>query len=356
MNTKKILSIIYLSFLSLVYTYAQRIQPRHATIDCGQVVYRKPITIEFELTNTGGNTLLLKDVKTSCECVVVNFPKVGIPPKGIFRVGVNYNANQMGHFIKQVRIFSNARKKPLTLTLKGNVVREITDFKGKYPYKIGDFIVEKNNIEFDDVNRGDRPYQRIHIKNISENNVQPVVMHMPAYLSAEVSPSSIAPGHSGILTLHIDSRKIHDFGLKQTNVYLGSFPGDKVASNKEISVSAVILPEFDNLTDAQRDNAPHIELSAQSFELGDFQGKKTKKGEIIIQNTGKSTLKIRSLQMFTIGTEVALNKTHIKPGEKAKLKVKAIEKTIRHARSKPRVLIITNDPDRSKITIDINVK
>ena len=53
---------------------------------------------------------------------------------------------------------------------------------------------------------------------------------------------------------------------------------------------------------------------------------------------------------------VKLNKTKIKPGEQAKLKVKLNKKQLRNARSKPRVLIITNDPKQPKVVVKMKLK
>ncbi len=62
------------------------------------------------------------------------------------------------------------------------------------------------------------------------------------------------------------------------------------------------------------------------------------------------------MQMFTDGLKVSLNKTKLRPGDTAKLKITAYKKLLKTARSKPRVLMITNDPDRPKVVVDINVK
>ena len=96
-----------------------------------------------------------------------------------------------------------------------------------------------------------------------------------------------------------------------------------------------------------------MHLSATELNLGAFKGKKKLKGEIIIRNDGNSVLNIKNLQMFTVGLQVSLNKQKIKPGESAKLKVTAEERQLKNARSKPRVLMITNDPNLPKVTIKI---
>ena len=216
--------------------------------------------------------------------------------------------------------------------------------------------MDKNDIEFDDVNRGDNPVQRIYFRNAGDKAVTPVVMHLPRYLSANVSPTTVQPGRTGVATITLDTEKLRGFGLTRSSVYLGMFPGDKVSADKEITVSAVLLPGFDNMSETQKLEAPVIQLSSGSLDLGEFGEKASKSGVIQIENVGKSTLDIRSMQMFTDGLKVSLNKTKLRPGDTAKLKITAYKKLLKTARSKPRVLMITNDPDRPKVVVDINVK
>ena len=214
-------------------------------------------------------------------------------------------------------------------------------------------MVDQNDIEFEDVNRGAKPYKTIHILNTSDQPSQPQIMHLPPYLSAEVSPTTIAPGHSGEATITLDSHKLRDFGLSQTSIYLGFAQGDKIAADKEITVSAVLLPDFEMLSQEELEDAPHITLSADSLNLGAFNGKKKKRGEIEITNTGLSLLDIRSLQMSTTGLQLSLSKTKIEPGESAKLKVTANAEDFKTIRKTPRILMITNDPNNAKVEIKV---
>ena len=223
--------------------------------------------------------------------------------------------------------------------------------------RLGELKSDVQEVEFDDVNRGDRPVQRIHIFNPTEEMMEPVVMHLPNYLQATVSPSRVAPHRSAEITFVLDSKKLRDFGLNQTSVYLGERPGDKIAPEKEIVVSAVLLPSFDKLTAEQKKLAPKVELSTTDLNLGSFNGKKKLKGEILVSNQGKSVLDIRSMQMFTMGLQVQLKKSKIQPGETVKMKVTAVATDLKKSRAKhPRILMITNDPENAKVVIRINVK
>ena len=335
---------------ALVAAFAFDISAKHEVIDCGSVLYEQPVTAKFELRNKG-NELIIDTVRTSCGCAIASYPRGSIMKGDNFTVEVTYDARQLGHFEKEVAVYSNASDKPFYLKMKGVVVDKLIDFTGKYDYTIGN-----NNIEFDDVNVGDMPIQKIHIINSGSESVSPVVMHLPDYLTASVSPTTIAPGHTGVATITLNSLKLRDYGLTQSSVYLGMYPGDKVSADKEISVSAVLLPGFRNMSETQKHNAPVIKLSSETLDLGTFGDKDDKSGTIIIENNGKSRLDIRSMQMFTTGLKVKLNKSKLRPGESAKLKITAYKKQLKSARSKPRVLMITNDPAKPKVVIHVKVK
>lgn len=211
-------------------------------------------------------------------------------------------------------------------------------------------------MEYDDVNRGERPFFRINILNPTSKAVSPQVMHLPNYLEAQVSPSTIAAGRPGVVTLTLLSDKLRDFGLTQTTIYLGSNPGERVSADKAIEVSAVLLPSFKNITDATRQYAPKMSLSATYLDLGSFAGKKKKRGEIIITNNGRTDLEIRNIQMFTAGLEVSLSTRKIAPGASARLRVTAVASALNKVRTRPRILMITNDPDNAKVVIAVDVK
>ena len=312
MNKKTILAFV-LAAVSLDMS-AQRISAKQEVIDCGSVLYETPVTAKFELRNKGSE-LVIDTVRTSCDCVVAKYPEGTIAKGDNFTVEVTFDSRQLGHFYKEAAIYSNASDKPFYLTMKGVVVDHLTDYSGVYDYTLGSVRTDKNNIEFDDVNLGETPVEKIHIVNSGSESVTPVVMHLPNYLTASVSPTTIAPGHTGVATITLNSAKLRSYGLTQSSVYLGMFPGDKVSDDKEISVSAVLLPEFRNMSETQRRNAPVMKMSAETLELGSFDDKDEKSGTIMIENQGRSRLVISSMQMFTTGLKVRLNKSRLDPGE-----------------------------------------
>lgn len=353
----KRMNIWMLSALLALPASAQKITTQHEVVDCGQVVFRKPVTAEFVLKNDGRKPLVINNVLKSCGCTEVDYPKTGIAAGESFVIKAVYDAKQMGTFTKQVCLYTNAGEEPFILSMRGRVVGSVVDFAGSYDEMLGAIKSDAQEVEFDDVNRGDRPVQRIHIFNPTDEVMEPVVMHLPDYLHAFVSPSKVAPRHSAEISFVLDSKKLRDLGLNQTSVYLGERPGDKIAPEKEIVVSAVLLPGFENMTPAKKALAPKMEMSTTDLNLGSFNGKKKLKGEILITNKGKSELDIRSMQMFTMGLQVNLKKSKIQPGETVKMKVTAVAADLKKSRVRhPRILMITNDPDHAKVVVKINVQ
>lgn len=346
-----------LSALLALPASAQKITTQHEVVDCGQVKFRHPVTAEFVMKNEGNKPLVIHNMLKSCGCTEVEYPKKSIAAGESFVVKAVYDAKQMGTFNKQVCLYTNAADEPFILSMRGRVVSNVVDFAGPYNEMLGEIKSDVQEVEFDDVNRGDRPVQRIHIFNPTDQMMEPVVMHLPNYLQAQVSPSKVAPRHSAVVTLVLDSKKLRDLGLKQTSIYLGERPGDKIAPEKEIVVSSVLLPAFDNMTAAKKALAPKAELSTTNLDLGSFGNRKKLKGEVLITNKGKSNLEIRSMQMFTMGLQVQLKKSKIEPGETVKMKVTVVKPDLKKSRAKnPRILMITNAPDNAKVVVKIHVK
>ena len=248
---------------------------------------------------------------------------------------------------------SNGSKTPVWLTMRGVVVTDAQDFSGSYPFSMDGLLLDKDELEFDDVNRGDAPVQEIHIFNNGESTMTPSLMHLPPYLSAVVSPERLAPGHSGVITVTLNSELLRDYGLTQTNVYLAQQLGDKVSTDRALGVSVVLLPDLKQFMDDNKSLAPRLQISSTDIDFTSFEGKSKKKEIVTLTNTGQSPLKISSMQLFTSGLKVTLSDREIAPGKTAELEIIGTASELQQLRKRPRILMITNDPDHAKVVINI---
>lgn len=345
---KNKLLITALMALAASAANAQRLSVTNTKVDIGRTGYEVPVTATFELRNRGLRRLVIEDVKPDCYCTKVEYPKgeIGIGEK--FTIRVTYDARQLGHFNKQVAVVSNGSKKPVYLTMTGVVLADLHDYSGSYPYDFNNLLADANNLEFDNVQKGEERTFEMRVMNNGNKPMQPNMLHLPPYLSATAYPEHLQPGHGGKMVFTLHSEKIRDYGLTQTSVYLAQQLGEKVNSETEISVSAVLLPPV-----TQMDDAPHLELSDSVLDMT-FAGKAKRSGDIVLTNKGQSPLDISSLQMFTRGLKVTLGKSRLNPGEQTKLKITAVADELKKARSVPRVLMITNDPNHPKVVITVN--
>ncbi len=344
---------IVLLFTLAINAFAQRITTEREIYDFGSILYDVPALAKFELTNKG-NDLKIEDIHLGCGCMRVDYPKEIIPKGDKFSIEVSYDARQLGHFEKDIAIYSNASELPFYLKIKGVVVAEPTEFSGVYDFHIGKVSLSNNTIEFDDVVSGEERKQKLYLKNDDGNEIHPVFLRLPSYLTVEMVPRNIAPGHTAEAIFTLDVEKLHKKGLTQDRIYLAVNKTGKLSQDNQIIVSSLLLPKQKNMSESQKAKAPNIELSSDTLDLGSFKDKQ-RSGVITIENHGRSTLTISSLQAYTQGVKASLSKKKIPSGESAKLKITVDKKLIETLKVNPRVLMITNDPDRVKVVVNIKI-
>lgn len=352
---KRILTVLYAFVATVSVAVAQpRFSSNTETHSFGQIEWKHPVTAQYTVTNTGDRPLVLTDVEPDCACTVAQWTKTPIAPGAKGNISVTFDAKALGHFQKSVAIYCNAQPHLVYLKFDGEVVQEIKDFTKTHPYLIGQIRIDKNSLDFPDMQEGEHPVMHIGVVNLSDRPYEPVLMHLPTYLQASAEPAVLQKGEKGIITLTLNSEKLTDFGLTQASVYLSRFSGDKVGEENEIPVSAILLPDFSELSEAEKANAPAISLSAKDIDLSPVLAKKSKaRQDIIVTNTGRSPLLISKLQVFHPAVGVSLKKGVLQPGESTRLRVTVEKKNIGKKRRHLRLLMITNDPMQPKVEINI---
>ncbi|MDE5677524.1 DUF1573 domain-containing protein [Phocaeicola sp.] len=325
------------------------------THEFGTVLWKNPVTATFKITNKGDKPLVISNVTTSCGCTVADWTKEPIAPGATGTVSSTFDAKAIGRFQKSVGIYCNASDKPIYLAIRGEVTADPKNYTFTHPYQIGAIRLDKEEIEFEDANRGEKPTIELQIANTSDKLYTPVLMHLPPYLNAVATPEKLGRGRTGKIKITLDTEKLPKLGLTTASVYLSRFPGDKVGEENEIPVSAVLLPDFSHISQQERLNPPVIRLSDGELQMGALRSDEKKSYAIVIKNEGKSDLEIRDLQVFNSALGVQLKKRVLKPGTSTKLKITAFGQNLKKQKGLPRVLMITNDPNRPKVIIKVNV-
>ena len=324
------------------------------TQELGTLLWHTPRTATFKFTNKGTTDLRITEVRTDCGCTAVDWTRTPVGPGSTGIIQATYDAEMLGHFQKGIAVYTDLDSRPVYLTLMGQVSMTQTEASMEFPYKIGDYYLSTDNIEFDDVNRGDTPAFALSIFNAGKKSYTPELMHLPKYLTVEADPEIIRPGRTGHLLITLNSSGLNTMGLTQTSIYLSRFPGDRVCKETEINVSATLLPDFID-TPVQHAMAPVAVIDSTHISLGPLGKKKKVTGELVLRNTGRTPLVISALQVYNPGISVSIGKRRIAPGSSEKLKI-SVNANNTFFKGRRRVLLITNDPDHSKMVIDVEVK
>ena len=321
----------------------------------GVVLWKHPATATFTIKNDGDKPLVISNVTTSCGCTVADWTKTPIAPGATGTVSSTFDAKALGHFYKDIGVYCNAADRPIYLMIQGEVSADPKNYTLTHPFEIGAIRLNKDAIEFDDANKGDKPTMEILVANTTSEVYTPVLMHLPPYMEAVAVPERIGKKGTGKIKITLDTDKLPKFGLTTATVYLSRFPGDKVGEENAIPVSAVLLPDFSHISQQQRLNPPAVELSTEELTLPPLAENEKKSQKIVVKNVGKSDLEITDLQVFNSALGVQLKKRVLKPGASTKMKITAYGKYLKKVKGTPRVLMITNDPNCPKIIVRVNV-
>ena len=90
-------------------------------VDYGIIDHKSDGGRKFVFTNNGTESLIIKNAKGSCGCTVPTWPREPIAPGDSGEIGVNYDTKRTGKFTKTITLTTNADKKPVILTIKGEV-------------------------------------------------------------------------------------------------------------------------------------------------------------------------------------------------------------------------------------------
>lgn len=91
-------------------------------IDLGEIPQSKPVTLNYEFTNTGDTPVIISGVQVSCGCTVADYAKTPVLPGESTIVKATFNAASKGAFKKNLTVTTNADEMPVTLTFHGTVI------------------------------------------------------------------------------------------------------------------------------------------------------------------------------------------------------------------------------------------
>lgn len=357
---KRNLTLLILLFVATFSIVAQpRFVADNEILKVGEVLFQHPKTFSLPFTNKGNQPLVIQEVHPSCGCVKVTYPAGEIAPGEKGELLVEFDAQTLGTFYKDIELLTSASETPTYMAIQGYVVKELSSSDADFPIDLGNICLEKSYLEFDDVRQGEYPEATLHVLNKERTAFRPLLMHLPHYLTFTCEPEVIPPGKVGKLRLQLHSDLLPIMGLNQASIYMARYMGDKVGPNNEIGVSAVLLPNFSTLSDTDKQMAPRFAISETQIPMGDAAPEGTRKPnvyDVVIKNEGATPLQIRQVQVFSKALDVHLKNRVLRPGKATRLRITLHPERLTKSKNRPRVLLITNDPTHPKEIVEVLVK
>lgn len=351
---------IYISLIVFWVCLLVQAQPKitfdSETKDLGYVLWRNPVTVTYKFTNTGDKPLVVSNVTVSCGCMKAKWTEEPVMPGDKGEITAVFDAEAIGHFYKDLGVYCNAAAEPVYVDFNGEVTADSKNFSFTHPYLIGAIRLNQDELNFEAVHKGDRPEIELLVANTSNKAYSPVLMHLPPYLEAEALPEKLGRGKAGKIRVTLNTDKLPKLGITRATVYLSRYSGDKVGAENEIPVSVVLLPDFSQLTEQQKNNPPVLSVSSRQLEFVNLRPNQKKSQHVVITNTGKSDLVIQDMQVFSIALGVNLKKRVLKPGESTKMRITVLASNLPRVKGRTRVSLITNDPEHPMVTIRVNAQ
>ncbi len=318
----------------------------------GQIQWKHPQTIEFDVYNRGDSPMMINQVYASCGCTKVEWPHNAIMAGDSAVVKAIFDAEALGHFDKEIAIYSNATPNRLYAHFSGVVVQQITDYSMLLPIQMGNIRIRVTDLKFGDISKTDTPTQEMRIANQGQTPYRVQLMHLPPYVEAEYQPQVLEPNQQGIIRLHLHSAEINKYGEYNTDLYLSRFDGDLVSGENQIPLQFTLLPVYVE----NKQNSPAITIDSLKLNIAeDLSHKSRVVRRILLHNRGNQPLKIYRVQVFSPAVEARLKHRVIATGADENLTLTIRKKYIDTGDKSLRLLLITNDPLQPKLEMTIQL-
>lgn len=305
------------------------------------------VTTIFECKNEGMSPLVLTNVKASCGCTTPNWTKEPIAPGKTGNITVTYNpSGRPGRFQKSITVTSNGSTEPVRLYIKGEVIPKPAQPVDKYPIKVGELSLQRNNINLGSITKGLPKTVEIEYANTTSAAITVDIKFETSktYWKPFISMTKLEPGQTGKLQMTLQTDECPLYGPVDTKIQFIVNGKTYTATSQTITYKADIKEDFSKMTPEDIQQAPIIEYTA-TLDAGVVKvGKKTT-SKLTLHNAGLNPLHIRRVYSNDGNINIVPPKS-IKGGKSEVLPVTINAANATAGQYTREITIITNDPKK----------
>jgi hypothetical protein len=307
------------------------------------------VTHTFSYTNTGGQPLIVHNVRASCGCTSPDWTRQPIQPgkKGFVKATFDPR-NRPGNFNKSIIVTTNGAQPTTVLRITGKVLPKEKSIDDIYPREMGPIRLKTSHLSFTRVGPEEVKSEDLEFINSSDSEVSIAFDNVPAHLNISVEPEVVAPGKKGVIAAVYDAGVKNDWGFVVDQVYL-KINGESDRGNR-LSISATIEEDYSKWTDEQMLNAPSIDINERVFDFGELKQGEKVSHNFVVTNNGESNLILRKVRASCGCTAIQPDKMVIEPGESTNI-VAEFNSRGMSGRQNKSVTIYSNDPKKSTLLL-----
>lgn len=307
------------------------------------------VSTTFSFTNTGSQPVIIGRVNASCGCTTPTWTKKPIVPGGKGMIKAAFDPrNRPGNFNKSITVYSNALESPIILRIKGQVEPKPKAIEDIYRHQMGPLRLKTNHAAFTRVYNTQTKKETVDVVNTSGSPITLSFTRVPKHVTIKAEPEKLAANEKGKLVLTYDASKKNDWGYSRDRLFIDI--NDQYNAAHRLYVSANIQEDFSGMSDAEKARAAKASFDNKTFNFGTLKQGEKVSHNFVLENKGKSDLKIRKIAASCGCTATSPDKRTIAPGEKATIKA-TFDSRGKSGRQNKAITVITNDPDNSKIIL-----
>lgn len=307
-----------------------------------------PVSCEFKYVNTGDEPLMILGARASCGCTQPIFDRKALAPGDTAKIKVTYNpAGRPGRFNKSVTVDTNTPEGRSKLSISGVVIGAAASVAGRYPVDKGSLQLRSPVVLFGKVLKPHLKTVFAEAYNMSADSLEMRVLSKPKFIDINFEPKTVGPGEQVSIICYLRSSDNELWGLTEDSV--------RIAAGKDtfaLPFTAIIEEDFSKMSAEAREKAAAARIVPDKLDFGRIE----RRGEALtmeaeLHNDGKSTLEIRKISTCDKGVEVSIDKTSVKKGKKAVIRVCVRPQEVSGDMLNARISIITNDPEHQTLTL-----
>lgn len=347
---KAVFTFLFLAAFS--YSQAQ-LSFKETSYDFGNVESGKVVSHRFTFTNVSGKKLGVQTLKTTCKCTESKLESSELLPGLESGVEVSYNSSgQKGAFTNSVQLLVEKMMRPVTFTIRGNVIDKTEEEGVVYKDTLGNLAFDHINDQGATLKTYEDKEFVFKYKNIGS---KPITFNKAAEAKecfvVTFSELTVKPGKEGVVTVKFLGAKARDakFVDGQAISELIVLKSDDPKSNNQHPLA--INANYQRVFSAEEmANAPVIEFDTKEYVAGEIIQGQSLKYSFVFKNTGKSPLEIESAKASCGCTATAPQDKIVQPGDKSQIDIQFDSKGKMGPQHKT-VTVKSNDPKNSTIVL-----